>query len=256
MKNSQNSITVEYPYSKSYDRGYLYIESDFGDRKHVILSNSKSHIKKNIPYARYLMSVKLGRLLESNEQVFHIDGNKLNNDLSNLQIKVINKTAVKPNPANLEFKEIPCSFCQRLFIRKVCRIKEHNFCSDKCSDNFIRREKITKKRILPKYIPNHPAINKVYPINFQLHHEDTFIKVEGPFKDKYETAQLIYNKSRSPSVIKFKKIGETNYSETMFLHRYLLSIKINRILGRNEHIIYIDGNSNNKSIDNMTVKNG
>jgi len=40
-------------------------------------------------YARYLMAVSLGRELTPEEQVDHIDNDKLNDDLSNLQILTI-----------------------------------------------------------------------------------------------------------------------------------------------------------------------
>ena len=42
--------------------------------------------KKVISYPRFLMAEKLGRPLNPDEQVHHIDGNPLNNDFSNLEV--------------------------------------------------------------------------------------------------------------------------------------------------------------------------
>ena len=42
--------------------------------------------KKVISYPKYLMEQKLGRPLEPNEQVHHIDENPLNNTMNNLEL--------------------------------------------------------------------------------------------------------------------------------------------------------------------------
>lgn len=42
--------------------------------------------KKVISYPRYIMAKELGRELLSDEEVHHIDGNPLNNDINNLQV--------------------------------------------------------------------------------------------------------------------------------------------------------------------------
>ena len=42
--------------------------------------------KKTIREHRYVMEIFLGRPLDRNEHVHHIDGNKLNNSLDNLKV--------------------------------------------------------------------------------------------------------------------------------------------------------------------------
>ena len=42
--------------------------------------------QRRISYAKWLMEKELGRKLESNEVVYHIDGNKYNDELSNLEV--------------------------------------------------------------------------------------------------------------------------------------------------------------------------
>ena len=42
--------------------------------------------QKRMSYSKWLMEKELGRKLDKNEVVYHIDGNAFNNDLSNLKI--------------------------------------------------------------------------------------------------------------------------------------------------------------------------
>ena len=42
--------------------------------------------QRRMSYAKWLMEKELGRKLESNEVVYHIDGDKFNNELSNLEV--------------------------------------------------------------------------------------------------------------------------------------------------------------------------
>jgi hypothetical protein len=42
--------------------------------------------QRRMSYSKWLMEKELGRKLESNEVVYHIDGNKYNNELSNLEV--------------------------------------------------------------------------------------------------------------------------------------------------------------------------
>lgn len=51
----------------------------------IYLKRDDSYENK-IKLHRYLMEIKIGRKLKSTEIVHHIDGNKLNNDINNLQI--------------------------------------------------------------------------------------------------------------------------------------------------------------------------
>lgn len=61
-------------YNKSIDRYMVFL-----------ISRDKSH-RTSMTYARYLMSTSLGRKLRQNEHVDHIDNNRLNDTICNLQI--------------------------------------------------------------------------------------------------------------------------------------------------------------------------
>lgn len=76
-------IELQYPYNERWRLGYIVVNSE--NRKNVVLYNSHSD-RSTVSYARYLMSVKLGRFLLRSEEVDHIDEDKTNDSLSNLQI--------------------------------------------------------------------------------------------------------------------------------------------------------------------------
>ena len=54
-------------------------------RMHVVVVNDDK-TKTTVSYPKYLMQQQLGRKLTDDETVDHIDGNKTNNDITNLQI--------------------------------------------------------------------------------------------------------------------------------------------------------------------------
>lgn len=76
-------IELEYPYNERWRKGYVVTNPE--GRKTLILFNSEKD-RSSTQYARYLMAVKLGRFLTSEETVDHIDGDRRNNSIDNLQI--------------------------------------------------------------------------------------------------------------------------------------------------------------------------
>lgn len=65
---------------------------------------------KTVLYHRYLMEIHLGRILNPNEQIHHIDKNPSNNDLSNL-IVVTSKEHGEFHRFEQGVKEFKCPFC-------------------------------------------------------------------------------------------------------------------------------------------------
>ena len=76
-------IELEFPYNKDYKTGYLIDGSE--NRKMVILI-SHDNSKHGTSYARYLMAVSLKRYLLDTETVDHINEDKTDDRLENLQI--------------------------------------------------------------------------------------------------------------------------------------------------------------------------
>lgn len=76
-------MKLEYPYSTKWKKGYIVTNPE--GRKTVILYNSQKD-RTSTSYARYIMSVHLGRFLTPSEHVDHIDEDKTNDDIDNLQL--------------------------------------------------------------------------------------------------------------------------------------------------------------------------
>ncbi len=76
-------IKLEYPYNEAYRFGYLVTNPE--NRKNIILYNSCKD-RTTVSYSRYLMTIKEKRFLESWEQVDHINEDKTDDRIENLQI--------------------------------------------------------------------------------------------------------------------------------------------------------------------------
>lgn len=92
---------------------------------------------------RYLIEQKIGRLIRDNEHVHHLNGEKLDNRIENLQlmkqnihIKLHNKKRSKPKV------KIICLYCgkEKLLSNRIFNYRKKNnqniFCSRKCSGKF------------------------------------------------------------------------------------------------------------------------
>lgn len=119
----------------------VYVCKD--NRTRVYLHDSKQVIS----YPRFLMEQKLGRTLLADEQVHHIDGNPLNNNLDNLEIKLIGEHQREHNPRKYFDRLAVCQWCgnefywtaaqqSRFYRNKNRRQAKHKtanpFCSKKC----------------------------------------------------------------------------------------------------------------------------
>jgi len=122
---------------KNYDYVYGPFSQKNG-RQMINLEKKSSRIRKTISYPKAIMEVHLGRLLEKNETVDHIDKNFLNNDFSNLRIldrKIHASIDVK--------RRIPilykCDYCGKEFYlsrNQLSKPKSGKFCSRICSGKY------------------------------------------------------------------------------------------------------------------------
>lgn len=119
------TIILQKPYSNDWSRGYLVTNSD--NRKTVILYNSHDK-RSSTSYARYLMSVSLGRYLTRQEHVDHIDNDKTNDCLSNLQILTQAENSKKASKG-VSYVYLTCDYCRQVLIKKKdnCTIPEKHF---------------------------------------------------------------------------------------------------------------------------------
>ena len=149
---------AKYPFEKCY-LGEIYINKRSGRRCIPIYSRVNGEFKSTgMLYARYLKQVELGRFLTKNEIVDHIDSNRLNDNIKNLQVLTVDehlkKSAQDQNEMAPEI-EICCSGCNKEFIRylRYVRVKlkysklNNLFCSPECynkNQNKVQYKKIIK----------------------------------------------------------------------------------------------------------------
>ena len=119
--------------------------------------------KKTVSYPKYLMEVHLGRYLEVNETVDHIDGNPLNNNIDNLQILDRKEHCYNDANRNQDIT-VKCKYCGKEFQIKGETINNRNrkdrhqsgyFCSKECSGKYGKQiqlgliEHTTEDKVVP-----------------------------------------------------------------------------------------------------------
>lgn len=78
-------------------------------RQHVVVCYQDGS-KSTVSYPKYLLELKLGRYLEITEVCHHIDENKDNNDLNNLEVKLrSNHSSEHTNRGDQEFNCVNCN---------------------------------------------------------------------------------------------------------------------------------------------------
>lgn len=139
------------------------------NRLRCILVNIDTKVKKTISYPKYLMEVYLNRYLLSDETVDHIDGNPLNNEISNLRI-INRKEHCSNDVLRNKDTEVICKMCGKHFIIKGSNISSRNrkdksqsgyFCSKQCSGRYgalIGRNKLKQSKV-----------ERIIPEKYKLH---------------------------------------------------------------------------------------
>lgn len=124
--------------------------------------------KKTVSYPKYIKEIELGRYLLDNETIDHIDGNFLNNDLSNLKVIDRKEHATLDVERNKDV-EVTCSYCGKKFTIKGSKLSQRNrtdrintgyFCSKQCSGKY--GADVQNGRIIPK------EVNKISTTKFKL----------------------------------------------------------------------------------------
>lgn len=136
-------------------------------RQHIICVNLISKSRKTISYPKYIMEIHLGRYLNEDETVDHIDRNYSNNELTNLRVIARTQHSSEDSIRN-ENVTVHCAFCGKEFEIIGSKISQRNrldkgntgyFCSKRCSGLYGKQVQETgirlskKERINPnKYI--------------------------------------------------------------------------------------------------------
>jgi len=143
-------IELHEPFCSKWKFGYLRESPD--KRKRIDLFNSNED-RTTISYSRYLMSVHVGRFLNDDEEVDHIDEDCTNDDINNLQIlstEEHRKKNSKSNSTGRTVTELKCEYCGKDFIRENRSIRKTNYisCSRRCSaliNNATKNLKFSKQ---------------------------------------------------------------------------------------------------------------
>jgi HNH endonuclease len=147
-KNASTIINLEEPFSYLWKRGYL--QTHPSGRKYVCLFNSNS-CRTLISYARYLMSVKLGCLIHKDLTVDHINNDKTDDRVENLQLLSLSENINKEAKRYIDEVQIrhnlKCQVCDRNFVitDRLYKMKrkqtDKTFCSNSCSTKFHKTKK-------------------------------------------------------------------------------------------------------------------
>jgi hypothetical protein len=131
-----------------------YLRKD--GRKHVVIVYNDDK-KRTVSYPKFLIEQQLGRRLNINETIDHIDGDITNDNISNLQIlnriDHVTKDIIRNKPI-----ELNCVFCNNVVIldtsAKQSAYNRHKrqgkagpFCSRTCSGKYgqlVQTNKISK----------------------------------------------------------------------------------------------------------------
>jgi hypothetical protein len=106
----------------------------------LVMIGSKSKIHTTMSYARYLMSVHLGRVLDKSEHVDHINGDKLDDRVENFQLLSLTENAIKYRSTDSTAPSVvlTCPICKKIFSRsrhhayQVVRLGKEKCCSREC----------------------------------------------------------------------------------------------------------------------------
>jgi hypothetical protein len=105
-------LKLQTPYSEDFKSGYVYTDSQ--DRKIVSLIREDG-TRTSTSYARYLMSVEVGHYLDEDEEVDHINEDKTDDRLENLQILSSLENKRKSNSTGQTYLRCICPVCQDEF---------------------------------------------------------------------------------------------------------------------------------------------
>ena len=115
------AFELEYPWEGC--KGYIVFHKK--EQRNMLIVIRGDGTRTTTPYARYLMSVKVGRLLTKDEQVDHIDEDKTNDDIDNLQILSnydnVQKHFDIKNKRSVMI-ELTCPVCNTTFKRSPQRV--------------------------------------------------------------------------------------------------------------------------------------
>lgn len=136
-------IELLYPYNTKWRKGYLVTNREC--RKMVLLYNSNED-RTTTAYSRYLLSCHLGRFLNDDEQVDHINEDKTDDRLENLQILSRLENNHKTFKVGETIFAFICPVCNKQFTLTARQShKENPTCSRRCGGIKAHRIKSSQR---------------------------------------------------------------------------------------------------------------
>lgn len=137
-------LKLQEPFKSLWSKGYLVNDNE--GRKRVVLYNPPNQ-RSGVTYARYLMCIKLGYILPTELEVDHIDNDKTNDNIDNLQVLTKAQNLEKQNLHYLTYVQIRCgyhcAYCEFPFIiterekkMRLAKGQELAFCSRSCAASY------------------------------------------------------------------------------------------------------------------------
>ena len=124
-------------------------------RKHLILYEPSSKHRKTISFPNAIMEVYLGHKLAEDDTVDHIDRDKTNDIISNLQV-IARKTHVSLDAIRRHSLFSTCPICKAEFeltrdqLNKRSNIFAGPFCSKTCAGKYGKSIQLSKIEPLPR----------------------------------------------------------------------------------------------------------
>lgn len=144
---SPNQYNKDINVKKHKTLGYLY----FLDQNHPISTGKVGFVYLH----RHIMSVHLGRWLESHEHVHHIDENKENNEISNLIICDPSEHCKIHHPITTKNVEGNCLCCGANFSYILRSGRRRKYCSRECVEIDSRKIKNRPSIKALKFLVSH-----------------------------------------------------------------------------------------------------
>lgn len=152
-------IILEKPFTLNWKYGYLRVNNDNRKIVDLYLNNNT---RTSISYARYLMCIKIGYILSSEYEVDHINNDKTDDRIENLQILTCEQNKEKENLRYLleEQKTFGyyCAYCEIPFLLserdKKSRLHQNvkmAFCSRSCSARYHNTISINSEKRLAQF---------------------------------------------------------------------------------------------------------
>lgn len=148
-------VQADHPYSDYWL--YKVWHKKEGRFQANLISISNPGKRTTISYARYLMSLRLGRLLDKYEHVDHIDNDKSNDSIENLQILTPEQNKKKQEEFykfhNKTILQLNCSCCGKEFDyaarnhRYHVRLGRTEFCCSRSCGVRLQQKQLKKTKL-------------------------------------------------------------------------------------------------------------